>query len=198
MTGCGHKAAGNFRLGEGRPWPALLCRVPNSLSAPRGPAEWGGDSRSRARGRRARLGRVPGFWGKWESTWLWRVASFVGSAGPGLVTRGPGVKTGRKPGESDIRGQCLRFLFNNAPWTCGGELSDPRLGWGLNGRSSNSALLKACSLQLVNSVLAWQAGPFSSFLAAQSRALPPPAHTVLVTNGGHWKPAQRPKLSNSS
>lgn len=29
--------------------------------------------------------------------------------------------------------QCLRFLFNYAPWTCRGEVSDPRPGRGLNG-----------------------------------------------------------------
>lgn len=85
------------------------CRTRSCLHVGDNAAERGGDTRSRASGGGTRLRRVSGLWGKWESTWLWRAGSFVGSAGPGMVARGQGSKS-RRPGESDTSGRWLFFL----------------------------------------------------------------------------------------
>lgn len=140
--------------GGGRGAPGLRsfagCRTRSQLHI--GELNWAATHGHEPAGGGALLGRVPGLRGKWESTWLWRGMSFVGSAHPGLVARGQRSKSRRWPGESDTSGWCLCFLCNNALWTCRGELSDCRPAWELRAAAQTRSCWKPvpCNLSILS------------------------------------------------
>lgn len=112
-----------------------------------------GWSRRPGSGTRGRAGGFGTEWAQW-------------SGQSGKSGRRPSRR--RVPGESETSCRCFCFLFNYAPWTCRGQLSDPWTSLGTSSGRSDSALPEAHSLQLVSSLLAGRAGHFTSLLAAAS------------------------------